>query len=153
MKTLPGPIILVDDKKYEKQLLELALHQKNWNAKVEYFSNAEDALEYFRKTNEEIFLVISDMNMPKMNGLDFKKNIDDDEVLRKKSIPFIFATSTATPEEVTEAYEYRVQGYFEKPFTVEKQAEMLDLIIKYWINSKHPNKKADVHFKQDELIG
>jgi len=140
MKKIHGKLILVDDDKYEKTLLELALLKKSWDVKVEYFSSPEEALHYLKNTKDEIFLMISDMNMPQMSGLDLKKKIDSDEILRTKSIPFIFASTTGTKKQVTEAYEYRVQGYFKKPSTVEKQAEMLDLIIKYWIVSRHPNK-------------
>ena len=140
IKKINGKIILVDDDSYEKEALILALEKRNWQVKVEYFSDVKTALEHLRNDNEEIFLIISDMNMPKMNGMDFKKAIDDDPVLTKKSIPFIFASSVATKAEITQAYNYRVQGYFGKPNNIEDQAEMLDLIIKYWIVSRHPNK-------------
>lgn len=133
-----GKIILVDDEKYEQELLILALREKQWNVKVEYFNNAEDALEHMRTTKDELFLVISDMNMPKMSGLDLKKAIDKDKILREKSMPFIFVSGGASNEQVSEAYEYRVQGFFEKPNSVKEQAEVLDLIIKYWIVSRHP---------------
>lgn len=133
-----GKIILVDDEKYEKELLELALREKQWNVKVEYFNNGQDALEHMRTTKDKLFLVISDMNMPKMSGMEFKKAIDEDKTLREKSMPFIFVSGGSSNEQVSEAYDYRVQGYFEKPSSVEEQAEVLDLIIKYWIVSKHP---------------
>ena len=139
MKVVTGKIILVDNKVYEKALLKTALLQKNWNIDVDYFNNPEDALKYLKETKDDIFLIISDMVMAKMNGLDFKKAIDTDEVLKKKAVPFIFTTNDATKEQVDEAYEYRAQGYFEKKPTIDDQAEMLNTIIKYWIDSKHPN--------------
>jgi DNA-binding NtrC family response regulator len=142
MKKVQGKIILVDDERYEHNLLELALREKNWHIKVDYFSNAEDALEHLRKNADEIFLIISDLNMPRMNGMDFKKAIDKDIVLRKKSIPFIFASSEASKEQVTKAYEYHVQGYFKKPMTTEEQAKMLETIVQYWIACRHPNKDS-----------
>lgn len=144
MIELKGKIILVDDDCYERDLLESALQKRGWDARVEYFDNAEDALGHLRKNSDEIFLIISDMNMPKMNGMDFKKAIDTDLQLREKSIPFIFATSTSVRSEITQAFDYRVQGYFKKPLTTEEQADMLDIIIKYWIVSSHPNKDVDV---------
>lgn len=140
IKKIVGKIILVDDDPYEKEALVQALGKKNWEVKVEYFSEVYTALEHLRSDEEEIFLIISDMNMPKMNGMDFKKAIDDDPFLTKKSIPFIFASSVSTKTEITQAYNYRVQGYFGKPNNIEDQAEMLDLIIKYWIVCRHPNK-------------
>lgn len=135
-----GKIILVDDEKYEKELLVSALHEKDWNVKVEYFNNGQDALEHMRTTKDELFLVISDMNMPTMSGLEFKKAIDEDKILREKSMPFIFVSGGASKEQVSEAYDYRVQGFFEKPKSVEEQAAVLDLIIKYWIVSRSPDK-------------
>ncbi|MES2139723.1 MAG: response regulator [Bacteroidota bacterium] len=133
-----GKIILVDDEKYEKELLELALREKHWNVKVEYFNNGIDALAHMKSTEDKLFLVISDMNMPKMSGMELKKAIDKDKTLREKSMPFIFVSGGSSEEQVSEAYDYRVQGYFEKPNSVAEQAAVLDLIIKYWIVSKHP---------------
>jgi DNA-binding NtrC family response regulator len=133
-----GKIILVDDEKYEKELLILALREKQWNVRVEYFNNGHDALEHMKTTTDELFLVISDMNMPKMTGMELKKAIDKDKFLSDKSMPFIFVSSGASNAQVTEAYDYRIQGYFEKPKSIEEQAAMLDLIIKYWIVSRHP---------------
>lgn len=140
MKKVIGKIILVDDQEYEKIFLEDALYDKNWDIEVEYFSNAKDALEHLKKNADEIFLIISDMNMPIMNGMEFKKAMDRDEYLRQKSIPFIFASSSPNKSDVIEAYQYRVQGYFKKPTTVKKQAEMLEKIIQYWISCLHPTK-------------
>jgi CheY-like chemotaxis protein len=107
---------------------------------VDYFPNAKDALDHLKKNAEEIFLIISDMNMPKMNGMEFKKAIDRDNYLRQKSIPFIFASSAPNRTEVLEAYQYRVQGFFKKPDTAEEQAKMLEKIIQYWISCIHPTK-------------
>src|SRR5687768_10006169 len=151
MIKLKGKIVLVDDDNYERELLEAALQKRGWDARVEYFDNADDALDHLKQNSDEIFLIISDMNMPKMNGMDFKKAIDNDLLLRGKSIPFIFATSTSVRSEITEAFDYRVQGYFRKPDTIEEQADMLDIIIKYWIVSSHPNKDVDAHITRQTI--
>jgi CheY-like chemotaxis protein len=144
MIKLKGKIILVDDDRYEEEILISALKDRGWDAIVEYFDDARKALEHLKKNKDEIFLLISDMNMPSMNGMDFKKAIDSDPKLREKSIPFIFATSSTIKSEITQAYDYRVQGFFRKPNTTEEQADMLDIIIKYWIVSSHPNKDIDI---------
>ena len=105
MEKVFGKIILVDDHIYEKQLLESALKEKNWNLKVDHYLNAEDALEHLKTyKQEEIFLIISDLEMPGMNGLDFKKAIDNDKVLRAKAIPFIFASCARSQSTVTGAF-------------------------------------------------
>lgn len=146
-KKISGKIILVDDEGYEKGLIENALLERSWDIRVDSFLKAKDALNYLASTKEEIFLVISDMNMPGMTGLELKKAIDEGAVgFREKLIPFIFMSSTSTIEELTSAYTYRVQGFFKKPNSVEEQADMLDIIIKYWIMCRHPNK-SDVDTK------
>ena len=139
MKTLPGKIIIIDDQEHEKTLLEEALLEKQWSGELEYFSLAEDAIEYLKKTEDKIFLIICDINLPKMNGLEMKKDVDKHAELSKKAIPFIFLSTAATRDQVTEAYAYRVQGYFQKAKSVDEQADMLDKIINYWIINQHPH--------------
>lgn len=140
MKRVRGKIILVDDQKYEKDLLNNALEEKEWDIKVDYFENARDALDHLQENADEIFLIISDMNMPGMNGMEFKKAIDRDWYLRQKSIPFIFASSEPVREDILEAYQYRVQGFFKKPESIDGQAAMIETIIQYWIACIHPDK-------------
>ncbi|MGM0480288.1 MAG: response regulator [Bacteroidota bacterium] len=141
MKKVKGKIILIDDGQFEKSFLEESLSDQDWDIKVEYFSKARDALDHLKHNADDIFLIISDMNMPEMSGMEFKKTIDEDAFLRQKSIPFIFTTSEVVLEEVTEAYEYRVQGFFKKPETIEEQASMLEKIVQYWRSCIHPNQK------------
>lgn len=148
MKKVKGKIILVDDQVYEKALLIEALYEKNWDIDVDFFNNPKEALDHLKENADEIFLIISDMNMPDMNGMDFKKTIDRDGFLRQKSIPFIFASNDPDREKMIEAYQYRVQGYFRKPDTTEEQAEMLEKIIQYWISCVHPEKN-DIVTKRD----
>lgn len=146
-----GKIILVDDEKYEKDFLEHALNTNNWNIKVEYFNNVDDAISHLKENADEIFLIISDMDMPKVNGMEFKKLIDDDEYLRQKSIPFIFASNVIDRERIIEAYHLRVQGYFQKPMTPEDQAKMLEKIVQYWVDCLHPGKE-DLPEQEDKKL-
>ena len=144
MKKVKGKIILIDDGKFEKDFLEESLDEKNWSINVDYFDNPEKALSHLKKNSDEIFLIISDMNMPKMSGLDLKKNIDSDPYLRKKSIPFIFASTDVSQDVVSEAYYHRVQGFFKKPSTIDEYAEMIERIIQYWKSCIHPNNKLSL---------
>lgn len=140
MKNVRGKIILVDDEAYEETFLERALRVKDWNIKIDYFNNVDQALEHLRMNADEVFLIISDIDMPGKNGMDFKKILEDDEYLSLKSIPFIFFCHALSRERVIQAYRYHVQGFFQKPMTPEGQAEMFENIVQYWIKCIHPNK-------------
>ncbi|MGE5382215.1 MAG: response regulator [Omnitrophica WOR_2 bacterium] len=140
MKNVRGKIILVDDENYEKDFLERALRIKDWKIKIEYFNNVDDALEHLRMNADEVFLIISDIDMPGKNGMDFKKILEDDDYMSQKSIPFIFVSHSLSRKRVIEAYKYHVQGFFEKPMTSAGQSEMFEIIVQYWIKCIHPNK-------------
>ena len=135
-----GKIILIDDNEFEKELLIKSLKKLNWDIKVEHFSNPITVLNYLKETKEKIFLIISDVNMPQMSGIELKKAIDDDRELKLKAIPFIFSSTSPTLTEMREAYDYGVQGFFKKPGDLKGMTEMFDTIIKYWIICLHPNK-------------
>jgi DNA-binding NarL/FixJ family response regulator len=61
-----------------------------------------------------------------------KREINKDAVLRSKSIPFIFLSTSASKKEVSAAYELMVQGYFKKPGTFDDIKALLEMILNYW---------------------
>jgi DNA-binding NtrC family response regulator len=140
MKNVKGKIILVDDEDYEKDFLARALRVSDWKIQIEYFTNVDDALEHLRINADEVFLIISDIDMPGKNGMEFKKILEVDDYLSQKSIPFIFVSHSLSRKRVIEAYQYHVQGFFQKPMTPEGQSAMFEIIVQYWINCIHPNK-------------
>jgi CheY-like chemotaxis protein len=134
-----GKIVFVDNNADEKIFLEESLSRLVWDIDIEFIPNASNALYYLKNTKDRIFVIISAMNMSDMDGLQFKQMIDSDPGLVKKAIPFIFSSSSASREQVSKAYDYRIQGYFEKPDNLYEMAEMLNAIIQYWVIARHPN--------------
>lgn len=102
------------------------------------FNNPAEALTYLKTTKANIFLIISDVNMPVMNGLDFKKKINEDNELYSLSIPFVFLSTSASTYLVNEAYSLCIQGYFQKPSDFKSMNTVARSIIEYWNNCKHP---------------
>jgi CheY-like chemotaxis protein len=139
MNTIEGKIVLVDDQPIEKELLKIAIMELGIEVDLIYFNNGEEALTYLKETADKVFLIISDMNMPKMSGLDFKKAIDTDNGLQEKAIPFIFSSTEATKHQLKEAYDYRLQGYFLKPNDLKLMAKQLETIINYWSVAVRPD--------------
>ena len=133
------PLIIVEDDFDDQALLKELTEQLNPGIKILIFEQGEPVLDYLRKTSDQPFLIMCDVNMPRMNGLKLRREIVRDEFLRKKSIPFIFVSTSARQAEVDTAYDLVVQGYFEKGTSYEDLKTKLKLIFDYWENCKHPN--------------
>ena len=138
MKKVRGKIVLIDDEKFEKELLEKGLKKMNWNVRVEHINNPDVAYKYLKETTDEIFLIICDMQMPQTTGLQLKRAIESDRVFRHKAIPFILCSSSATIEEWKYVYEYSVQGFFEKPKDINAMVDLIDNILRYWSKALRP---------------
>jgi response regulator RpfG family c-di-GMP phosphodiesterase len=141
---LKGEIILIDDEKYEKEFLEEVLKRLSYEVTVTYFDTAKKGLEYLQKTENDIFLIISDIKMFDMDGLKFKEALNNDPHARLKSIPFVFTTHHATSYYIDEAFKLNIQGFFKKPVELDQLTEMLSIIIKYWIVNLHPNRNETI---------
>jgi CheY-like chemotaxis protein len=143
-----GPLVIVEDDIDDQEIVEDLLDELEVPNKKLFFDRGEKAIEFLKSTTERPFIILCDINLPQITGLDlpqitgleFKAMIDNDPYLRQLSIPFIFF-STAAPEAiVTKAYtSLTVQGFFQKSGSVDEIKKALSIIIDYWKLSKHPN--------------
>lgn len=138
-KLINAPIIIVDDDPDDQFLIQRILERLGVLSPVLFFDNGKDALFYLSNTVEETFLIMSDINMPIMNGLELRERINRNESLRRKSIPFVFFSTAARPVDVNAAYDMTVQGFFVKDVNLESMEESLEIILRYWTRCKHPN--------------
>ena len=130
-----GAIILVDDDAEDQELVQLSLHDLGCDNEIKTFKSAEAALEFLYSSAEEPFLIVSDINMPKMDGLTFKRTIDKCPTLRQKCIPFVFlSTSTSF---LNESCHLNIQGYFEKGYSMTELNDTMRTILNYWKKTKH----------------
>jgi CheY-like chemotaxis protein len=136
-----NPILIVEDDEDDCELIQSALNDIGVRNEQRCFKNGEEALKYLKNTTEKTFLILSDVNMPLLNGFQLKTEINKDDELRKRSIPFVFLSTSANPKEVREAYEMMVHGFFKKPTTFEGIKEVLHTVTHYWNKSQHPNAK------------
>lgn len=142
-----GPIVIVEDDADDQYLIQRTFEKLKVKNKTRFFTNGKDALEYLENLEtlkENPFIILCDINMPVMNGLELKENIHKNERLRKRSIPFIFLTTSAQKADVDKAYSMMVQGYFEKSASMEEFEGIIRLIIKYWTDCKHPNSFNEI---------
>jgi CheY-like chemotaxis protein len=133
------PVIIVDDDVDDHFIFREIAVKINLTRQLHFFRNGTEALTYLRTTTQQPFIIFCDMNMPNMNGLELRRRINDDETLRKKSIPFIFFTTAASKYQIDEAYNLTVQGFFLKESSFGQTENTFRLILDYWEKCKHPN--------------
>lgn len=135
-----GPIVVVEDDKDDQEIMAELLKKLRPDHKVIFFGNTHDAFQYLKYTSDNPFIILSDVNLPIQNGLEFKRQIDNDPELRRKSIPFIFLSTSVNQQSVIEAFtKMSTQGFFKKPGTMAEFNQLMNRILDYWSDCKHPN--------------
>ncbi|HYF70334.1 MAG TPA: response regulator [Ohtaekwangia sp.] len=133
-----GPIIIVDDDSDDQELLASTFDSIGIQNKLIMFQSAEMALIYLYETKDQPFMIISDINMPIMNGIEFKMRIDQCEILTGKCIPFIFLSTCGKPSE-EKACNLDIEGFFEKQNSLNALEHTLRTILNYWKLTRHIN--------------
>lgn len=134
-----GPIVIIEDDKDDQEIYREAIGALGIPNKILFLDNGKDALEYLTSTEDQPFIILSDINMPVMSGLELKKRLQEDPYLSAKGIPFVFISTNATKVSVRHAHALSTQGYFEKPQSVDAFKEMLRVLFDYWELCKHIN--------------
>ena len=132
MAPMPVKILIVDDNLEEHRILEATIRHLGITNPLLFFENGEQALKHLLRVDEVPFLILCDMDMPVMNGLELCQRIFENAFLKKKSIPFVFRTGSANASTVEKAYEMTVQGVFEKPHDLDALEEQIRTIYAYW---------------------
>jgi CheY-like chemotaxis protein len=134
-----GPIIIIEDDLDDQEVLTDIFKELNYGNEVIFFGDSLAALEYLTHTDTEPFLVLSDINMPKLNGLELREKVHNNEDLRMKSIPYLFFSTSAEQKHVIEAYSRSIQGFFVKPNSYVKLKSVLRKIVEYWQECESPS--------------
>jgi len=117
-------ILVVDDFATMRKIIKNILTQIGFKDIIEA-DDGTTALELLKK--QKVDLIISDWNMPKMNGLELLKSVRSDDNL--KDIRFIMVTAEAQKENVIEAIKHGVNQYVVKPFTPKTLREKLEKVF------------------------
>jgi len=135
-----GPIILIEDDEDDRNIFESIVRELGYKNLILWYETADSAFDYLCNTTDLPFIIFSDVNLPGTNGLDFKANIDNVPELRKKSIPFIFYSTSANQHDVNRAYiQMTIQGFFKKESDYEIMRNHIKMILEYWSVCRHPN--------------
>jgi CheY-like chemotaxis protein len=127
-----GPIIVIEDDMDDQEMLVEIFQRLGYKNEIVYFADGNDALEYLNRTDIQPFLILSDINMPRISGFELRNKIFTNELLQVKCIPYLFFTTGANKKSVTDAYALSVQGFFIKPVSMQGLESTIRKIIEYW---------------------
>jgi len=134
-----GPIIIIEDDLDDQEILGEIFAELNYGNELIFFGDSVQALEFLTDSEIEPFLVLSDINMPKLNGMELREKIHNNEDLRLKSIPYLFFSTIAEQQHVIDAYSRSIQGFFVKPREYNKLKNTIVKIVEYWQECESPN--------------
>src|SRR4051794_14675565 len=106
------PIIIVDDDPDDREFILDAWKELNYPNRLIFFKSGEDLLKFLKTEKIVPFLILSDVNLPKMNGFELKEKLLKESSTRYSSIPFVFWSSAISNEQVQKAYDLGVNGIF-----------------------------------------
>ena len=131
------PILLAEDDDVDAMTVKRAFKDLQVANKLVRAADGEQMLEYLRtENNEEPCLILLDLNMPKMNGIEFLKIVKADEALKR--IPVIVLTTSSDELDVIESFKLGAAGYMVKSVDYEKFVDVISTIDQYWTLSELP---------------
>lgn len=140
--TKQGPIVVVDDDADDQFLYRKTLEKFKLTNELVFFDNGEDALNYLSQTAVNPFLILCDINMPLMDGLQMRELMCGSQTLCKKNTPFIFMSTSARQADIDRASSLYTHGFFQKEASFEKHEQLLKKIIDYWGSCRYSERQA-----------
>ena len=135
-----GPIVIIEDDMDDQHLIQEIFSELSYGNEIVFHADGEAALAFINKEDVFPFLILSDINMPRLNGLELKKKIHTDAQLQQKCIPYLFFTTSASKRSVIDAYSMSAQGFFIKETSKDEIKATLRTIVEYWKKCHSPNQ-------------
>jgi len=130
-------ILLVEDDVVDLMTVKRALNQINVNNTVFAAGNGEEALAFLKNNTQELpGIILLDLNMPRMSGIEFLQVMKNDDAI--KQIPVVVLTTSKEENDKTESFKLGVAGYMIKPVDYEDFVETMRIIDQYWTVSELP---------------
>ena len=135
------PILLVEDDSVDAMTVKRAMRDLQVGHSVIHSVNGEEAMKYLTSPDtEKPFVILLDLNMPKMNGIEFLKVMKTYPEI--KTIPVIVLTTSKEQRDILDSFELGASGYMVKPVDYSKFVEILSRIMIYWSSSELPKQEV-----------
>jgi len=136
------PILLLEDDTVDAMAVKRALKDLRVSNPLVRVTNGEEALVYLRDdSKEKPCVILLDLNMPKMNGIEFLKVAKADEKLKR--IPAIVLTTSKDDQDRVGIFKLSIAGFVVKPVDYIKFVEAMRIINLYWTLSEQPSNERE----------
>jgi len=138
MNDLRTPVILLaEDNENDVELTRLGFQRAKLPVDLHHVGNGEECMAFLRKEGKyagtpQPDVVLLDLNMPRMDGLEVMEEVGKDD--RLKHLVIVVLTSSKADEDVLRAYALRCSSYLVKPINFEAFAAMIQAFGAYWFN-------------------
>jgi len=144
------PVLLLEDDNVDAMTVKRAMKDLKVGNLLVRVINGEEALKYLQDSaNVKPCVILLDLNMPKMNGVEFLKIVKADPQL--KAIPVVVLTTSKTDQDRFECFNQSVAGYIVKPVGYNGFVEAIRILDLYWTLSEIPGsavEEADVELEK-----
>ena len=123
-------ILLIEDDMIEVMKLNRTISKLELAHNIVEANNGEEALKILQKKDELPDIILLDLNMPKLNGIEFLNILKKDVVL--KYIPTIILTTSNNQKDLLECYKIGIAGYVLKPLKYEDYVSKIEKLLAYW---------------------
>ncbi|HEB33121.1 MAG TPA: response regulator [Spirochaetes bacterium] len=135
------PVLLVEDDRVNVIAFQRAFKDLKITNRIEHAWDGKEALDFLKSTeHEQPALILLDLNLPRMSGLEFLKTIKQDKKL--KMIPVVVLTSSRQDQDKIECFNLGVAGYMIKPADYLEFVEVVRTIDLYWTLSENPSEEC-----------
>jgi CheY-like chemotaxis protein len=139
MKNYHGPVIVIEDDSDDRILLQEVFAKLDYPNEILFFPDGQAALDFLNETNINPFLILSDINLPRLDGFALRSKIRMDAQLQIKCIPYLFFSTASSQRAVIDAYSLSVQGFFVKQSKMAEMEKTVTVIMEYWNRCVSPN--------------
>jgi two-component system, chemotaxis family, response regulator Rcp1 len=131
----PAIVLLVEDNDNDVELTKIGFRRSKFAVTLHHARNGEECMAFLRKQGKHVDaptpdLILLDLNMPRMDGLEVLKEIGKDQLLTHA--PVVVLTSSRAHEDLLRSYQLRCASYLVKPISFAGFAKMIQALGDYW---------------------
>ncbi len=127
-----GPVIIIEDDADDQDFLKEVFQKLKYPNELIFFADGQEALDFLNSGKVVPFIILSDINMPKLSGFELRTKLKEDAELTIKCVPYLFFSTALNQKSVMDAYSLSVQGFFVKQNSMDELEKTITVIMEYW---------------------